>query len=110
MSAQCCHNPNPGRNANNSGYTKVLWTVLAINAAMFLTELVLGFAAGSVSLQADALDFFGDAANYGISLSVAGLALQHRSCAALLKGISMGGFGLWIVGSAFWHAVHTSVP
>jgi Co/Zn/Cd efflux system component len=77
---------------------------------LFLIELALGFAAGSVSLQADALDFFGDAANYSISLSVAGLALHHRARAALLKGISMGGFGLWILGSALWHAVRGTVP
>jgi Co/Zn/Cd efflux system component len=102
MSGRCCQTRNPGPNANNSTYTKVLWTVLAINAAMFLSEVVVGFAARSVSLQADALDFFGDAANYGISLSVAGLSLNQRARAALLKGISMGGFGLWIVGSAFW--------
>jgi Co/Zn/Cd efflux system component len=110
MSAQCCRTPNPGPDAANSRYAKVLWTVLAINAAMFLTELALGFAAGSVSLQADALDFFGDAANYAISLSVAGLQLHHRARAALLKGISMGGFGLWIVGAALWHAIHSTVP
>jgi Co/Zn/Cd efflux system component len=110
MSVQCCHTPHSDQHRKKAGYKKVFWTVLAINAAMFLIELVLGFAAGSVSLQADALDFFGDAANYGISLSVAGLALQHRARAALLKGMSMGGFGLWIFGSALWHAAHGTVP
>jgi Co/Zn/Cd efflux system component len=110
MSVHCCQTPRCDQHGNNAGYKKVLWIILAINAAMFLIELVLGFAAGSVSLQADALDFFGDAANYGISLSVAGLALHHRARAALLKGVSMGGFGLWIFGSAVWHAVHGTVP
>jgi Co/Zn/Cd efflux system component len=110
MSVQCCHTPHSDQHRNNTGYKKVLWVVLAINAAMFLIELALGIAAGSVSLQADALDFFGDAANYGISLSVAGLALHHRARAALLKGITMGGFGVWIFGSAVWHAIHGTVP
>jgi Co/Zn/Cd efflux system component len=47
----------------------VLSTVLAINAVMFAVEVIAGVAAGSASLQADALDFLGDAANYAVSLS-----------------------------------------
>ena len=54
-------------------FRAVLWTVLAINAGMFLAEIGAGLAAGSAALQADALDFFADAANYAISLSVLGL-------------------------------------
>lgn len=110
MNAYCCQTPHSGQHVNNAVYKRVLWIVLAINAAMFVLELVVGFAAGSVSLQADALDFFGDAANYGISLTVAGMALHHRARAALLKGISMAGFGLWIFVSALWHAVQGTVP
>lgn len=77
---------------------------------MFLIELAMGIAAGSVSLQADALDFLGDAANYGISLSVAGLALYHRARAAMVKGISMDLFGVWVVSRALWHLAHGTVP
>jgi Co/Zn/Cd efflux system component len=72
----------------------VLWAVLAINATMFLVEIGAGVAAGSASLQADALDFFGDAANYAISLFVIGMALRVRAMAALGKGISMGAVGI----------------
>jgi Co/Zn/Cd efflux system component len=57
----------------------VLWVVLAVNAAMFAVEILAGLAAGSASLQADSLDFLGDAANYGISLFVVGLALRYRA-------------------------------
>lgn len=110
MSVHCCHTARFDEQRNNAAYKKVLWIVLAINAAMFLVELGFGFTARSVSLQADALDFFGDSANYAISLSVAGLALHQRAHAALLKGISMGGFGLWIFGSTVWHAVQGTVP
>src|SRR5215510_13036179 len=106
MGATCCRSTQLAKPT----YKKILWIVLAINAFMFLAELVLGFAAGSLSLQADALDFLGDAANYGISLLVVGLALHHRARAALVKGISMGLFGLWIVGSAVWHVMHGTVP
>jgi Co/Zn/Cd efflux system component len=84
--------------------------VLAINAGMFLVEIVAGLVAGSASLQADALDFLGDAANYGISLFVVGTALRYRATAALVKGATMGAFGLWVVGTILWHALHGSVP
>ena len=41
---------------------------------MFVAEIVAGVAANSRSLLADVLDFFGDAANYAISLVVAIMA------------------------------------
>ncbi len=74
MADACCAPPplNLDRNRGNPGYRRVLWAVLGINAAMFLVEIGAGLAAGSASLQADALDFLGDAANYAISLFVAG--------------------------------------
>ncbi|GGL62061.1 cation transporter [Wenxinia marina] len=91
-------------------YRTVLWTVLAINAAMFAVELAAGLAAGSAALQADALDFFADAANYGISLAVLGAALRFRARAALVKGVSMGLFGLWVVGTVVWNSLTGTVP
>jgi Co/Zn/Cd efflux system component len=84
--------------------------VLTINAAMFLVEIGAGLAAGSASLQADALDFLGDAANYSISLFVVGMALRYRATAAMLKGLTMGVFGLWIIGTLIWHALHGTLP
>jgi Co/Zn/Cd efflux system component len=77
---------------------------------MFLVEIIAGLAAGSASLQADALDFFADAANYGISLFVVGMALRYRAMAALTKGLSMGVFGLWVIGTVIWHAMMGTVP
>jgi Co/Zn/Cd efflux system component len=91
-------------------YRRVLWAVLAINATMFLVEIAAGLAAGSVALQADALDFLGDAGNYGISLLVLGTALHLRAKAALVKGATMGLFGLWVIGVTAWHAVEGTLP
>ena len=88
----------------------MLFTVLAINAVMFAVEVIAGVAAGSASLQADALDFLGDAANYAISLLVVGMALRYRASAALAKGLTMGLFGLWVISTVFWHAVHGTLP
>src|SRR3954471_4750115 len=111
--ADCCCTPPPLNLDPHRGsptYRSVLWTVLAINATMFLVEIGAGVAAGSASLQADALDFFGDAANYAISLFVIGMALRVRATAALVKGISMGVFGLWILGTVLWHLTHGTLP
>ena len=111
--ADCCCTPPPlnlGSDKPAAAYRRVLWAVLAINAAMFLVEIGAGVAAGSASLQADALDFFGDAANYAISLMVVGMALRYRATAALAKGATMGVFGLWIIGTVVWHALHGTLP
>jgi Co/Zn/Cd efflux system component len=110
-SCSCCDHHGPSDpNRGNAAYRRVLWVVLAINATMFLVEIGAGVAAGSASLQADALDFFGDAANYAISLFVIGMALRVRAIAALGKGISMGVFGLWILGTVLWHLAHGTLP
>ena len=109
MSASCCGGgskfgtPDPG-------YRRALWLVLAIKAAMFAVEIGAGLAAGSASLQADALDFLGDAGNYAISLFVVGMALRYRAMAALAKAATMGVFGLWVIGITIWHAVHGTLP
>src|SRR5438309_11815840 len=108
MSASCCqdrrdeYDPQRG----NPAYRRVLWAVLAINAVMFAVEIGAGLAAGSAALQADALDFLGDAANYAISLFVVGMPLRYRAMAALAKGTTMGLFGLWVIATVLWHAAH----
>lgn len=91
-------------------YRLTLWVALAINALMFFVELVGGVSAGSSALQADALDFLGDAANYGISLFVLSAALERRAQASLVKGLTMGAFGLWVIGHASYQALQGSVP
>ena len=109
MNASCCEQATDPHRGNES-YRRVLWAVLAINVAMFLVEIGAGLAAGSASLQADALDFLGDAGNYAISLVVVGMALRYRATAALLKGTTMGVFGIWVLGLTAWHAWHETLP
>lgn len=103
----CCPAPSP---STSPAYRRVLWIALAVNAAMFLVEVVAGVAAESVSLQADALDFFGDAANYGLSLAVLTMAVGWRARAALVKGLSMGLFGLWVIVAAVMNVMGDTVP
>src|SRR5258708_13812890 len=99
-----------GSKKRDDAYRRVLWAVLAINAAMFAVEVIAGLVAGSATLQADALDFLGDAANYAISLLVVGMALRYRASAALAKGATMAAFGLWVIATVVWHAVHETLP
>jgi Co/Zn/Cd efflux system component len=96
----CCGAPQ--QSMNSPRWRRALWIALAVNAVMFLVELVAGAAADSRALFADALDFFGDAANYAISLGVAGLALAWRARAALLKGATLTLLGLYVLASCAW--------
>lgn len=100
MSAHCCSAP--ATPAVDPRYRKVLWTALALNALMFVVELGASWSSGSVSLLADSIDFFGDSANYALSLAVLAMAAPVRSKAALFKAACMGGFGIFVLGRALW--------
>ena len=111
MSDSCGHHGCAPPSATQSpGYRRVLWIALVINAAMFAVEIAGGLRAGSVSLLADAIDFLGDAANYGVALLVLGMALKWRARAALLKGLTMGAFGIFVLGRAAWSLAAGIVP
>jgi Co/Zn/Cd efflux system component len=94
----------------SADYRRRLWLVIAINAAMFVIELVAGHLARSQALQADALDFFGDALTYGISLAVIGASLRMRATAALAKGASLLLMGAWVFGATLWRVFVDGVP
>lgn len=91
-------------------FRKVLWFALIVNAGMFLVEIVASSAGDSVSLKADALDFFGDAANYAISLFVVGSSLAIRARASVIKAATMGVFGIYVIVSALYRAIYGSEP
>src|SRR5262245_53657160 len=107
----CCHDDHcTAEEPNNPRWRKALWIALVVNAGMFLGEIIAGAAAGSVSLQADAIDFMGDAANYAISLGVAGMALNWRARAAVLKGWSLGLLSTAVLISTAWHVYAGTLP
>lgn len=111
MGKSCCQTPEPDQAAHNDPrWRLILWIALIANAAMFMVEIIAGVAADSRALQADALDFFGDAANYAISLGVAGMALAWRAKAALVKAATMLAFGLWVIGYAIYGLIVGSSP
>ncbi len=107
MSDHCCSAP--AKPAVDPKYRRVLWVALALNALMFVVELAASWQSGSVSLMADSIDFFGDAANYALSLAVLGMAMSVRSKAALFKAACMGAFGVFVLGKALWN-LHSGVP
>jgi len=92
------------------GFRKALWVALAINLVMFIVEIVSGLRSGSVSLLADAIDFAGDAANYAITLTVLSMGAIWRSRAALVKGVSMLAFGVFVLARAGWAIYAGVVP
>jgi Co/Zn/Cd efflux system component len=112
MSANHDHSHDHGNPeaAQDPKYRKILWFALVVNAVMFVIESGAGFRSGSVSLLADAIDFLGDAANYGVSLAVLTMAMVWRSKAALLKGACMLAFGFFVLGRAIWAAKTGAVP
>ncbi|RZL32998.1 MAG: cation transporter [Rubrivivax sp.] len=110
MSHACHHHhdePSPG---NSPAYRRVLWAALLINAAMAVVEITWGWRAGSLSLWADALDFIGDAANYGASLAVLSAGLLWRARLAWAKGWAMAIFGVGVLARAAWAALNGEPP
>jgi Co/Zn/Cd efflux system component len=88
----------------------VLWIALIVNALMFVVELAAGHRAQSASLLADAVDFLGDATNYAVSLFALTLGAVWRSRTALLKGITMGLYGVVVLARVGWGAIEGGVP
>jgi Co/Zn/Cd efflux system component len=109
MSASCCGSE-VKFDGRSVAYRRVLWAVIAINGTMFLAELGTGIFAGSQALKADALDFLGDTVTYALSMFVIGMPLIWRARAALLKGLSLGAMGVWVLISTAYHVFFIGIP
>lgn len=110
MSACCSGGCSTDKPPVDSRYRRILWIALLVNAGMFGIEIFGGWRSGSVSLLADAVDFLGDAANYAVSLFVLGMASIWRSRTALIKGYTMGAYGIFILAMAGWNLASGTVP
>lgn len=106
----CCEGAAQGVETGSPAFKRIVWVVLALNAGMFLIEAVLGQVAGSMSMQADALDFASDALTYGISLAVIGRSLVARSRAALFKGGMLGLVAMIVLAASLWRTFVEGVP
>lgn len=116
MAGGCCGGScGTGRGAGGSGfggpksrgqadYRRILGMAFVLNALMAAVALGTGVEAQSMALQALALVFLANAANHAASLWLAGRTLDLRAWANLARGLLLGGFGLWVLGSALLNA------
>lgn len=111
MSDDCCASAcGSTKSLDDPRWRRALWIALCLNVAMFAVEFIAGERVDSRALQADALDFLGDSANYAISLGVAGMALVWRARSALVKGLTLLAFGGWVMITAFLALLNGTVP
>lgn len=89
---------------------QVLWIALLANGGMFFIEAAASWQAESTALLADAVDFLGDAANYGVSLMALAAAAVWRSRVALAKGWTMGAYGVIVLAAALWNVLRRADP
>ncbi len=100
----------PGAAPPDDGFRRALWIAFAVNAGMFVAEAGSSIASGSAALLADAGDFFADAATYAITLMVLGMGAVARGRAALIKGLSMGAIGVWVIASIGYKILTGAAP
>lgn len=91
-------------------YKRALTIAAGINLVMFVIETFAGHAAGSVALQADALDFLGDFITYTGSWLVIGRSLQARTSMALFKGLLLSGMGLYVLAETLYRIFVLGTP
>ncbi|UVJ46655.1 cation diffusion facilitator family transporter [Pseudomonas sp. LS1212] len=106
----CCENKAEELAQLRAKQSRVLYIVLAINAAMFLVEFVAGWIANSTALLGDSLDMFGDASVYALTLFVLHRSARARAGAALFKGGFMLLFGMLVVADALRKLMLQEVP
>jgi len=73
---------------DSMGQRVVLIRLLAINAAMFVVEMLAGWWAASAGLLADGLDMLADASVYGVALLAVGRGARARARAARWAGVT----------------------
>lgn len=106
----CCPDGVPIFDGLNPRYKLMLWTVIALNVLMFITEMIAGQLAGSQALKADALDFLADTVTYGLSLAVIGASIRTRSMAAMGKGLSLTVMAAWVLASTAYQVLVLDLP
>lgn len=106
----CCEAKEAELQKLKEKHSRVLKIVLAINAILFVIELIAGLLAHSTALLADSLDMFGDSLVYGFSLYVLWRTAEWKALAAILKGVVMAIFGLGVMAEAVYKMAAGIVP
>lgn len=90
--------------------SRILITLLVINAAMFVVELLTGVLAESTGLIADSLDMLADAVVYGIGLYAVGRVASAKIRAAFISGYFQMALALIVALDVSRRAVFGSEP
>lgn len=108
--AGCCDENDTHLAELRARQTLMLWTVLCINAVMFVVEFTAGWLAGSNALMGDSLDMLGDSLVYGLSLFVVARSVRWKAVSAGFKGAIMLTLGLLVLADAIVKAWSGAVP
>ena len=89
---------------------RVLIVVLVVNAMTFLMMVAAASYSGSSSLLSGALDNFGDALTYALSLAVVGAASVVKARVAFVKGLLILGAALAVAVQIGWRLSNVESP
>ena len=89
---------------------RVLLAVLVINSATFLMMILAATASGSSALLSGALDNFGDALTYVLSLLVVGASGPAKARVALFKGVLILGAAVAVGVQIVWRLLNPETP
>jgi Co/Zn/Cd efflux system component len=89
---------------------RTLRVLLAVNAAMFLVELVAGWLAESTGLIADSLDMLADATVYGLALYAVGRAARTKLRAAHVSGVFQAALAVGVLADVARRLLAGSAP
>src|SRR5574340_705636 len=99
-----------GSAADEEAEARTLRILLAVNAAMFVVELVAGWLAEASGLIADSLDMLADAMVYGLSLYAVGKAAATKVRAAHVSGVFQGVLAMGVLADVARRLVPGSAP
>ncbi len=109
MSDSCCQSQIDA-GALKARQRRVLVLVLVINAVTFLMMVTAASLSGSSSLLTGALDNFGDALTYALSLAVIGASGTAKARVALFKGLLIFGAALTVAVQIGWRISNVETP
>lgn len=109
MSDSCCQSQ-IDVSALEMRQRRVLVLVLVINAVTFLMMVAAAAFSGSSSLLSGALDNFGDALTYALSLAVVGAASAAKARVALFKGFLIFGAAVAVAVQISWRLSNVETP
>ena len=99
-----------GEAATDTAEARTLRILLAINAVMFVVEMVAGWLGESTGLIADSLDMLADATVYGIALYAVGRSVVLKRRAARLTGWLQVVLALGVLGEVVRRLLFGSAP